>query len=275
MAHVLFDLAASKPLLDFTGYTAARNVEFPDVSGRSILSNALTVSVGDVAAGGSIGTAAATVDVSQIALVNQTTAFKVLTIPTPTSGLAMFYTLANVGTAGFYAYGRYIRPGASHEFLYVPSVGWRCTVSSAQVIEQNWVGATAPANDTNENTLFTATIPGGVMGANGVIVVRSKWDYTNSANSKTIRVRLGGSQLGGFVATTSASFGLYIDICNRNSESAQVGANSSGFGGTTGNTWTSTIDTSADTTLTLTAQKATGTETITMLGVSVLLQRFD
>jgi len=114
-----------------------------------------------------------------------------------------------------------------------------------------------------------------VMGANGVIVVRSKWDYTNSANSKTIRVRLGGSQLGGFVATTSASFGLYTDICNRNSESAQVGANSSGFGGATGNTWTSTIDTSADTTLTLTAQKATGTETITMLGVSVLLQRFD
>lgn len=275
MAHVLFDLAASKPLLDFTGYTAARNVEFPDVSGRSILSNALTVSVGDVAAGGAIGTAAATVDVSQIALVNQTTASKVLTIPTPTSGLAMFYTLANVGTAGFYAYGRYIRPGASAEFVHVPSVGWRSTVSSAQVIEQNWVGATAPENDTNENTLFTATIPGGVMGANGVIVVRSKWDYTNSANSKTIRVRLGGSQLGGFVATTSASFGLYTDICNRNSESAQVGANSSGFGGATGNTWTSTIDTSADTTLTLTAQKATGTETITMLGVSVILQRFD
>jgi len=275
MAHVLFDLAASKPLLDFTGYTAARTVTFPDIAGRAIMSNAVTASVSNVSAGGAIGTAAATVDVSQIALVNQTTASKVLTIPTPTSGLAMFYTLANVGTAGFYAYGRYIRPGASHEFLYVPSVGWRCTVSSAQVIEQNWVGATAPANDTNENTLYTMTIPGGVMGANGVIVVRSKWDYTNSANSKTIRVRLGGSQLGGFVATTSASFGLYTDICNRNSESAQVGANSSGFGGATGNTWTSTIDTSADTTLTLTAQKATGTETITMLGVSVLLQRFD
>jgi len=38
---------------------------------------------------------------------------------------------------------------------------------------------------------------------------------------------------------------------------------------------TATIDTSADTTLTITAQKATGTETVTMLGVSVLLQRFD
>jgi len=168
MAHVLFDLAASKPLLDFTGYTAARTVTFPDIAGRAIMSNAVTASVSNVSAGGAIGTAAATVDVSQIALVNQTTASKVLTIPTPTSGLAMFYTLANVGTAGFYAYGRYIRPGASHEFLYVPSVGWRCTVSSAQVIEQNWVGATAPANDTNENTLYTMTIPGGVMGANAV-----------------------------------------------------------------------------------------------------------
>lgn len=233
------------------------------------------VAVADVSAGGAIGTAAATVDVSQIALVNQTTASKVLTIPTPSSALAMFYTLANVGTAGFYAYGRYIRPGASHEFLYVPSVGWRCTVSSAQVIEQNWVGATAPANDTNENTLFTATIPGGVMGANGVLSIRTKWQYTNSANNKVFRARLGASQLCTFTATTSGCGAFVWDINNRNSESAQLGTNGGGGGVAGGTVDTATIDTSADQTLTITAQKATGTETVTFLGVSVILQRFD
>jgi hypothetical protein len=48
-----------------------------------------------------------------------------------------------------------------------------------------------------------------------------------------------------------------------------------GGGGVAGGTVdTATIDTSADQTLTITAQKATGTETVTFLGVSVLLQRF-
>lgn len=233
-----------------------------------------TVAVADVAAGGAIGTAATTVDISQIALVNQTTASKVLTLPTPSSALAMYYTVANVGTAGFYLYGRFIRPGASTEFVYVPSVGWRSAVSSAQVIEQNWVGATAPENDTNENTLYTMTIPGGVMGANGVLSIRTKWQYTNSANNKVFRARLGASQLCTFTATTSGCGAFVWDINNRNSESAQLGTNGGGGGAAGGTVDTATIDTSADQTLTITAQKATGTETVTFLGVSVILQRF-
>lgn len=235
----------------------------------------LTASVSNLASGGSIGSAASTVDVTNVALINQTTAAKVLTIPTPSNGLAMFYDLVNVGSAGFYAYGRFIRPGGAHTFIYVPGVGWRRTSSSPQVIEQNWTGVTAPANDTNENTLFTMTIPGGTLGANGTLVIRTKWDYTNSANNKTLRARLGGSLLCNTAQTTSASASAVWDINNRNSESAQVGT--IGLGGSTAGsaTGTTTVDTTADQTLTITAQKATGTETITMLGVSVILQRFD
>lgn len=277
MGHVLFDLAADKPLLDFTGYTAARTVTWPDSAGRAILSNAITASISDVSAGGSIGSAATTVDISQSAFVNQSTAYKVLTLATPTSGLAMFYTVANVGSAGFHMYGRFVRPGGAHTFIYVPSVGWRRTSGSPQVIEQNWVGATAPANDTNENTLFTTTIPGGVMGANGVLMIRTKLDCTSSANTKTFRARLGGTLLCTVSAASNvAAVGIVWDICNRNSESSQIGTN--GTGGAyyaTGTTSTASIDTSADATLTITAQKATGTETVTFHGVSITLQRFD
>jgi hypothetical protein len=226
--------------------------------------------LGNFASGGSIGSVMG-LDVVAVA---QTTAANVLTIDTPTDGKSRRVIIANTGTAGFWIYARFIRPGASAEFVHVPSVGWRSTVSSAQVIEQNWAGATAPANDANENTLFTATIPGGVMGANGVLSIRTKWQYTNSANNKVFRARLGASQLCTFTATTSGCGAFVWDINNRNSESAQLGTNGGGGGVAGGTVDTATIDTSADQTLTITAQKATGTETVTFLGVSVLLQRF-
>lgn len=238
------------------------------LDGRRALRSA---SISDVAAGGSIGS----VDNYDAVLINQTTAAKVLTFPTPTVNEFRKLVAANVGSAGFYAYGRFMRPGSSHEFVYIPSVGWRRTSSSPQVIEQNWTGVTAPANDTNENTLFTMTIPGGVMGANGVLSLTTRWDYTNSANTKTMRARLGGTTLGSNNPTTSSHMPGLWTICNRNSESAQVGTNGTGGAVLVSSTSYGTVDTSTDQSLTITAQKATGTETITLLGVSVILQRFD
>ena len=238
------------------------------LDGRRALRSA---SISDVAAGGSIGS----VDNYDAVLINQTTAAKVLTFATPTVNEFRKLVMANVGSAGFYAYGRFIRPGGAHTFVYVPSVGWRRTSSSPQVIEQNWTGVTAPANDTSENTLFTMTIPGGVMGANGTLVIRTKFDYTNSGNNKTLRARLGGSLLCTFTATTTGAASCVWDINNRNSEAAQVGTNGAGGGSAGGSADTATVDTTADKTLTITAQKAAGAETVTMLGVSVSLLRFD
>lgn len=236
----------------------------------------LTASVSNLASGGSIGSAASTVDVTNVALINQTTAAKVLTIPTPSNGLAMFYTLANVGTEGFYAYGRFIRPGSSHEFVYIPSVGWRRTSSSPQIIAQSAVAVTTPA-DTNENTLATITIPGGVIGANGRLVVEAYFNVTASTNSKTWRVRLGGTSLHNGVTTsaTAVSVGTLAPIANRNSESSQVGVGYTGNGVSSAALPTGTVDTTADQTLTITGQKATGAETMTLAQYTVRLERFD
>lgn len=275
MSYPLFDLADDLPLLDFTDLTAARTLVFPDMSGRAILSNAQTVDVADVSAGGSIGSAASTVDITQAACVNQTTANKVLTLPTPTANLCMFYTLVNVGTAGFYVYGRFIAPGDSQTFIFKPSSGWRRTSSSPQVIAQSWVSVTAPANDTNENTLATITIPGGVMGANGVLQVRLKADFTSSGNSKITRVRLGGSLVCTSTTTSVTNAALLWDVCNRNSESSQIGTFGLGVGTSTSAHTTATVDTAADQALTITMHKGLGSETMTLHGYSITLQRFD
>lgn len=243
---------------------------------RGLGRNKIPVSITNRSSGGSIGSAASTVDVSDVALVNQTTAGKVLTIPTPTSGLAMFYTLACVGTEGFYAYGRFIRPGSAHEFVYVPGVGWRRTSSSPQIIAQYAVGVTAPA-DTNENTLATITIPGGVMGANGRLYVEAYFTVTASTNSKTWRVRLGSTALhtGSTASGTGVSVGIMASIANRNSESSQVGTGFTGNGVSATAHPTGTVDTTADQTLTITGQKTTGAETMTLAQYTVRLERFD
>jgi len=236
----------------------------------------LTVPISNLASGGSIGSAASTVDVSNAALINQTTAAKVITIPAPTNGLPMLYNLSNVGSEGFYAYGRFIRPGSSHTFVYVQSVGWRRTSSSPQIIAQSAVGVTAPA-DTNENTLATITIPGGVMGSNGRIYVEAYFTVTASTNSKTWRVRLGGTTLhsGSTASATGVSVGIMAAIANRNSESSQVGTGFTGNGVSATAHPTGTVDTTADQTLTITGQKTTGAETMTLTQYTVRLERFD
>lgn len=239
------------------------------LDGRRALRSA---SISDVAAGGSIGS----VDNYDAVLINQTTAAKVLTLATPTLNDLRRLFVANVGSEGFYMYGRYILPGGSHEFLHVPSVGWRRTASGPQIIAQSAVAVTAPA-DTNENTLATITIPGGVIGANGRLVVEAYFTVTASTNSKTWRVRLGGTSLHNGVTTsaTAVSVGTLAPIANRNSESSQVGVGYTGNGVSSATFPTGTVDTTADQTLTITGQKATGAETMTLAQYSVRLERFD
>lgn len=227
--------------------------------------------VSDVAAGGSIGSA----DIYNVIGVNQTTASKVLTIATPADGNPRAVVIANIGSAGFWMYGRFIRPGGSHEFVYVPSVGWRRTSSGDQVIAHSAAALTAPA-DTSENALVSLTIPGGVIGANGAVITHEKWSYTNSANAKTFRVRYGSTLMYAFGATTTTAFIKSTFITNRNSESSQIGdSNVAAFGTTTQTFYTGTVDTSADFTLNITGQKASGGESLILESYSITVRRSD
>lgn len=91
----------------------AQNLEpRTNTAGGVNLGNA--VSITNKASGGAIGTAAATVDVGSIFLVNQTTASQTLTLPSPT--ITTEYKLivvANVGSQAFTMLGMSLGAGTS------------------------------------------------------------------------------------------------------------------------------------------------------------------
>ena len=188
------------------------------------------------------------------------------------------YTWATLPAATAYAAGTQARVtdvgAAGAGSLWVSTGSVWVPENGHILVAQSAVAVTAPANDTNENVLATVTIPGGVIGANGALRITPVWSYTNSGNIKTLRVRLGGTQIGTAGPTTTATLQSYFMVRNRNDEASQVssvlgaGAVSSASAVTT-----TAVNTAADVSLTITAQKATGSETVTLEGYNVELMR--
>lgn len=239
---------------------------------RDQIQNRLT-SLGNFASGGSIGAC----DAWDTANIAQTTTWKELTIDAPTNTLSQQKCIRNTGSAGFYMYGRYIRPGGAHVFTYVPSVGWRRTASGPQRIFQTGVNITMPA-DTNTNAVFTFTIPGGFIGANGTVVVDYNFTATNNANAKTIALVAddGGAvtMATGNSANTGAPRGT-IKITNSNSVSAQQCSNQFQVTGPSFATLTTALNTAVDTVWTFSVTKATAGDSVVFLNATVDIIRFD
>lgn len=138
--------------------------------------------------------------------------------------------------------------------------------------------AVSHTGNTNETTLATVTIPAGIMGTNGGLLILSSWTTTNSANNKTPRIRLGGIGGTAFMAATYTSVATFSDsrrIRNRNSASSQVASTAAAtavpFGGTSSAIATGSVDTSVAQDLVLTGQLGLGTETITLESYEVWL----
>ncbi len=133
----------------------------------------------------------------------------------------------------------------------------------------------APANDTNENALVTVQLAPGQLGPNSRIKIRYNTTCTNSVNVKTLRVRLGGlsgTVLYSAVLTSLAGGFGEVEIVANNATNAQTGYGVQ-YDATPAIKFaanaTSTIDTTVATSLVFTAQKATGTETITLVSCTV------
>lgn len=139
---------------------------------------------------------------------------------------------------------------------------------------------TAHTGTVNETGLVTVDIPANALGANGRLRVSQLWSMTNNANNKTFRIRWSTISGTAFAAVVNASVIGWKDtreIANRgatNSQAAQLastaGANTLGGTPTTG-----TIDTTAATTLLLTAQLANSGDSMTLESYSVELLRPD
>lgn len=82
--------------------------------------------------------------------------------------------------------------------------------------------------DTNEALLWSLLIPGGTMGPNDTLRVWHRWGLTNNANSKSLRVKIGSTNIHGVSLTTTASFYAVALLSNRGAFNTQVGIPQSG-----------------------------------------------
>lgn len=147
--------------------------------------------------------------------------------------------------------------------------GTRFIPDGVQVLARSSVQLVCPA-DTSEDTMVTITIPADMLGLNGRIRVTLFGTMTNNANAKTIRARFGGSAIyTGQALASNASYKMQFEMANRGSASSQLALGVSGAGGgswgvSTGGSTTSSIDSTANRDLTLTLQKATSGDTLTI-----------
>jgi len=110
------------------------------------------------------------------------------------------------------------------------------------------------------------------IGENGMLRVTMLWSYTNSANSKTLRTKLGGTSFFTSQPTTTVAARVVLELRNRNSLTSQVSFNATttlalGTSGAANATYS--IDLSVDQTLQITAQLAATGEVITLEGYTV------
>lgn len=149
---------------------------------------------------------------------------------------------------------------------FVPAEGF---TGRYAVLEASAVAASHTGN-TTETILATIPVPAGIMGVNGALRIAADWTTTNSANDKTLRIRLGGiggAVLTGTAFTTVANAFHRMMVVNRNSASSQWVSTDrsratdivSSYEATT-----AAVNTAVAQDLVITGQLETGTETITL-----------
>lgn len=129
--------------------------------------------------------------------------------------------------------------------------------------------AVSCAADTNENTLATITIPPGAMGIDGILRITAQWTFTGSTNSKTWRVKFGGTsyQDNGTTSASVTSLRSMTEVRNVNAANSQKGSSLSltvaGSVPATAPT-TSAVDTTAAVAVLITGTKGLAGETLTL-----------
>ena len=139
--------------------------------------------------------------------------------------------------------------------------------------------AVSITGDTAAHLLATYTMPGGTMGANGMLEIKSLWSATNNADTKTPTIYLSTAATCGSGTvyynnsyTSAASFTLDKMIFAANATNAQVGGPSgttTSWGISGGAVITSAIDTTATTYINICGALGASGDTMTLLGYSI------
>lgn len=169
-----------------------------------------------------------------------------------TAGTQLFF-VTDIGSSGtfFSSTGSIWRP-----------VGGSCVIG----------GSSSPSSVTGtatETALGTLTIPAGLITASGSVEITTLWTSTNSANNKQYLIRysgVAGTPYANFTNTTSINFQLLTIISNANSTGSQIGQPSSSltYATTSSAQATSSVDTTAATTVSINGKLTNTGETITL-----------
>lgn len=126
---------------------------------------------------------------------------------------------------------------------------------------------------TTETALATVVVPGGLLGASGVLRVTPAFTLPSNANNKTLSLRLGGQLASQYVITTvSAGLQMLLHIRNRTAStqvSSNAGAGSIGLGSGGVGFGALTVDTTVDQPLIISATLGSAADTVTLESYSV------
>lgn len=122
----------------------------------------------------------------------------------------------------------------------------------------------------NETVVVTCNVPANTMGPSGCLYIDALFTYDNNANNKTTRVRfsgLAGSAYSSAIQTNTLGVRhAGVRICNRGLTNSQVGGTGTAF---LGDKVTSIADTTLATSVVLTCQLATASDTCVVESYSV------
>ncbi|WP_420997599.1 hypothetical protein ACKI2N_012360 [Cupriavidus sp. 30B13] len=125
---------------------------------------------------------------------------------------------------------------------------------------------------TSETVLATIPIPAGAMGPNGALRITAYWSYPNNANTKNLKVTLGGVSVVSVGRTTFASDYWLLSLINRGLQNSQVRPVSPfPYGSGANGMSPMAVDTSVAQNLIFSAQPANAADTITLEAYTVEL----
>ena len=133
-----------------------------------------------------------------------------------------------------------------------------------EIISSSAVQASCSSTATDE-VLDSFTITAGVVGVNSILQIEPLWTFTNSANNKILKVKVGGVTVYSVTRTTSAKEAPLIVLANRNSLSSQIQPYDNTYVTVgTGSPATYTIDFSVNVTVEITGQRANAGDTLSL-----------
>ncbi len=148
------------------------------------------------------------------------------------------------------------------------------TVAIQRIVYKYTAGTASHTGDTNETTVLSWTLPGGTMGANGILRIVTYWEFSDATDSKTVRIRLGGSSFMNFSDSSSLTRKHQLDVLNIGTTTAQWATGQSVGQGSWASGSTSTavngaVNTDTDLALEFQITLANGSDTAYLRGAAV------